>query len=137
VITLEGLLTVIIIGPHALAPARWLPKVWGGRSSRFRNGTEFAQVVDLVIRFHNELVGWLEDEPWNFEPTDFLRGEGRDAVVIVDEWCEGFIRGAYSDHAGPAFRRKRGHRSGRCRAAVEAVCGLSLSQARRSMPLGA
>jgi YD repeat-containing protein len=44
---------------------------------------------------------------------------------------------AYSDHAGPAFRRKRGHRSGLCRAAVEAVCGLWLSRPCRSMPLGA
>jgi uncharacterized protein len=100
IITLEGFLTAIIIGPNTLSPATWLPKVWGGRSPRFASEGEFQAFLDLVLRFHNDLVGWFERDPAEFEPTFYVRGEGRDAVVIVDEWCEGFVRGVALDKEG-------------------------------------
>lgn len=100
IITLEGFLTAIVIGPRTVTPAKWLPTVWGGRSPPFRSDTDFQAFVELVLAFHNDLVGWFEGDPAEFEPTFYVRGEGRDAVVIVDEWCEGFIRGVALDPKG-------------------------------------
>lgn len=100
IITLEGFVTAIIIGPNTFSPGRWLPKVWGGRSPRFKNETEFHAFVDLVLTFHNDLVGSCEGDSPAFEPTFYVRGEGCEALVIVDEWCEGFIRGIALDPKG-------------------------------------
>jgi yecA family protein len=36
IVELEGFLTALVIGPNAVSPIVWLPKVWGGRKPKLR-----------------------------------------------------------------------------------------------------
>lgn len=100
VITLEGFLTAIVIGPNTLSPMTWLPKVWGGRVAKFRDLEEMNRFIALVTAFYNEIVLWFEHDPQGFEPTFYeSKFEGK-RIAIVDEWCEGFLKGMRLDAAG-------------------------------------
>ena len=99
-VMLEGFLTTIVIGPNTLMPSSWWPRVFGGRKPRFRNEEEFKQAVGLVMRFYNDIAMHFETDPGDFEPTFYESKVGRKRVLIVDEWCEGFMRGMRLDAAG-------------------------------------
>ena len=99
-VMLEGFLTAIVIGPNTLLPSAWWPKVFGGRKPHFRNEEEFRQAVDWVMRFYNDIAMHFETDPGGFEPTFYESKMGRKRVLIVDEWCEGFMKGMRLDAAG-------------------------------------
>lgn len=100
IVTLEGFLTAIVIGPNTLMPMVWLPKVWGGRQPRFKDLEEMNRFMALVMGLYNSIVYQFESDPAGFEPTFYESKDGRKRVVIVDEWCEGFIKGMRLDAEG-------------------------------------
>jgi len=108
IVTLEGFLTPIVIGPNTLSPMLWLPRIWGGRTPKFRDVDELNQFTGLVMGFYNNLVAWFDEDPAGFEPTFYEhRVEGR-TIMIVDEWCDGFIRGMRLDaRAWKPLQRER------------------------------
>ena len=55
--TLHGYLTAIAIGPEAIMPAEWLPHVWGeeGGAPNWKNAKEAERIVELIMRFMNEV----------------------------------------------------------------------------------
>jgi uncharacterized protein len=100
IVELEGFLTAIVIGPNTLNPMIWLPKVWGGKAPTFKDLPEMNRFIGLVMGFYNDLVGWFECEPEQFQPTFYEhRVEGK-RILIVDEWCTGFLKGVRLDTAG-------------------------------------
>lgn len=62
VVTLEGFLTAIVIGPNTLMPTVWMPKVWGGRAPKFRDLSEVNRFVRRVMAFRSDigLRTWTE-----------------------------------------------------------------------------
>lgn len=96
-VTLEGFLTAIVIGPNTLMPTVWMPKVWGGRVPKFRDLDEMNRFVALVMAFYNDIALQFEADPADFVPTFYERKVGRKTFVIVDEWCEGFLKGVRLD----------------------------------------
>ncbi len=90
---LDGFLTAVISGPVMLAPSQWLPSVWGDFEPEWKNEKEFERVFMLIIDIMNSNVNSLMDSPDEYEP-EFLEHEieGKN-YTIVDEWCEGYIRG--------------------------------------------
>jgi uncharacterized protein len=100
VIELEGLLTAIVVGPHTLSPMSWLPKVWGGKTPRFKDLAEMNRFMALVMGYYNDIVGYFESDPQGFEPTFYESKAGKSKVIIVDEWCVGFIKGMRLDAVG-------------------------------------
>jgi uncharacterized protein len=100
VVTLEGFLTAIVIGPNTLMPMMWLPKVWGGRQPRFKDLEEMNRFMMLVMGLYNAIVFQFESDPAGFEPTFYESKVGRKRVIVVDEWCVGFIKGTRLDAAG-------------------------------------
>ena len=98
IIELEGFLTAIVIGPNTLSPLAWLPKVWGGKAPKFKDLDELNRFVALVMGYYNEIVSIFEQMPDQFEPT-FYQSKDR-GIVIVDEWCVGFIKGTRLDTEG-------------------------------------
>ena len=100
IVTLEGFLTAIVIGPHTLSPNHWLPKVWGGKTPRFKDREELNRFIALVMDFYNEIVTCFESNPAVFEPTFYERTLEGKTIRIVDEWCEGFVKGVRLDAAG-------------------------------------
>jgi uncharacterized protein len=97
IVELEGFLTAVVIGPRTLSPLTWLPKVWGGRSPKFRDLDEMNRFTALVVGYYNEIVAIFEHNAQAFEPTFYeSRVEGR-CVLVVDEWCGGFMKGVRLD----------------------------------------
>jgi uncharacterized protein len=107
IVELEGFLTAIIIGPNTLSPLAWLPKVWGGKQpTKFKDLDELNRFVALVMGFYNSIAVIFETAPGEFEPT-FYESRVRDKkVMIVDEWCVGFIKGMRMDSSGWKLLRR-------------------------------
>jgi uncharacterized protein len=108
IVELEGFLTAIVIGPNAIPPTVWLPKVWGGTEPKFKDLAETNRFVALVMSYHNEIVGDFEHSPQTFEPTFYESDVDGERVVIVDEWCAGFLKGMRLDAPGwKSIKRER------------------------------
>jgi uncharacterized protein len=108
IVTLEGFLTAIVIGPNTISPMLWLPEVWGKGKPQFKNLRELNHFTALVMGLHNEITGCFQQEPANFEPSFYERPLNDKTVIIVDEWCEGFIKGTRMDTDGwKPLRRER------------------------------
>jgi len=109
IVELEGFLTAVIIGPNTLSPLAWLPKVWGGKQpTGFKDLDELNRFIALLLGFYNSIAAAFETAPGEFEPTFYeSKGKGK-KVVIVDEWCVGFIKGMRMDPTGwKLLRRER------------------------------
>lgn len=100
IIELEGFLTAIVIGPNTLSPMAWLPKVWGGKTPKFKSLEEMNRFIALVMAYYNEIVAWFEHQPERFQPTFYERKIDGKRIRIVDEWCVGFLKGIRLDAAG-------------------------------------
>ena len=90
---LDGLLTAVISGPVMLPPSQWLPQVWGDFEPEFENAEDFQQVMSLMMRHMNNIAAMLMEQPQNFEPLFLERVVDGETHAIVDEWCEGYMRG--------------------------------------------
>lgn len=98
-VELEGFLTAIIIGPTTLMPMAWLPKVWGGKQPRFKSPEEMNRFMALVMGYYNDIVMWFEHQPERFQPTFYQSMFEGKRVIVVDEWCVGFLKGIRLDAA--------------------------------------
>jgi uncharacterized protein len=90
---LDGLLTAVVSGPVTIVPSRWLPAVWGDFEPTWNNLEEYQEFMSLVLRHMNDIAAALVQEPQTFEPIYLENVVSGDAVVIVDEWCQGYLRG--------------------------------------------
>jgi uncharacterized protein len=100
VVELEGFLTALIIGPNTVSPTLWLPKVWGGRTPKFKDIAEMNRFVALVMGLYNDIAFTFDQAPQTFRPTFYESRIERRRVVIVDEWCFGFLKGMRLDARG-------------------------------------
>ena len=90
---LDGFFTAIVSGPVLIHPSRWLPAVWGDFEPEWKRAEDFEIVVSLMVRHMNGIVATLMEQPEDFEPLcleNTLKGK---TYTIVDEWCEGYVRG--------------------------------------------
>jgi len=90
---LDGLLTAIVSCPVVIQPSRWLPAVWGDFEPVWESEKDFGDILSLMMRHMNGIAATLMEQPQDFEPI-FLESviEGK-TYTIVDEWCEGYMRG--------------------------------------------
>jgi uncharacterized protein len=90
---LDGFLTAIVSGPVTVLPSQWWPEIWGDCPPVFETAGEVEQVFSWMIRHMNGISAMLMQQPEDFEPI-FCESEvdGR-IYTIVDEWCEGYMRG--------------------------------------------
>lgn len=90
---LDGFFTALVSGPVMIPPSRWLPAVWGDFEPEWETANDFEAFVSLMIRHMNGIAATLMEQPEDFEPL-FLENtlEGK-AYTVVDEWCEGYVRG--------------------------------------------
>ena len=100
VVELEGFLTALVVGPNTLSPTLWLPKVWGGRTPKFKAVAELNRFVALVMALYNEIALTFDQAPQTFRPTFYESKLEKRRVVIVDEWCSGFLKGMRLDAQG-------------------------------------
>lgn len=90
---LDGLFTALVSGPVMIPPSRWLPAVWGDFEPTWEKEKDFEDVLSLMTRHMNGIVATLMEQPEDFAPM-FLEREVEGKIYpIVDEWCEGYLRG--------------------------------------------
>jgi uncharacterized protein len=94
--TLHGFMTAVAIGPETIMPAEWLLKVWGESPDdipKWKNKKEEDRILELVMRFMNEVLVTFEVAPKEFEPL-FCEGEFEgQSVIDAEAWCWGFWEG--------------------------------------------
>jgi len=82
----------LAIGPDTVLPSQWLPWVWdlydGEAEAQFEDLDEANWIMQLVMRFYNQVVQQFADDPQVFEPIYW-----RSAEWGAAEWCEGFLLG--------------------------------------------
>lgn len=90
---LDGLLTAIVSGPETIQPSRWLPAVWGDYEPAWKSEKDFEEILTLMIRHMNSIAAILMEQPQDFEPMFHEHEVKGKAYTIVDEWCQGYMRG--------------------------------------------
>jgi uncharacterized protein len=90
---LDGFLTAIVSGPEAIMPSTWLSAVWGDFEHVWESPKEMETIFSLMVRHMNDIVSYLMESPDEFEPLFLERSLEDGTVMIVDEWCEGYLRG--------------------------------------------
>ncbi len=92
---LDGFLTAVVSGPVTLLPSRWLPALWGDFEPQWESIEEHEAFLSLLIRHSNNIIGLLMNGPDDFEPIFLERRRGGRVHVVVDDWCEGYMRGVH------------------------------------------
>jgi uncharacterized protein len=90
---LDGLLTAVVSSPVMIMPSIWYPVVWGDYPPVFETDADVNRVFSLVLRHMNGIAAMLMECPEEFEPMFTYREVGGKEFTIVDEWCEGYMRG--------------------------------------------
>lgn len=90
---LDGLLTAVVSGPVPVPPSRWMPQVWGDFPPVWEDEREVEQVMSLLMSHMNSIAGLLMQQPDDFDPMFEQRIVDDKTYTIVDEWCEGYMRG--------------------------------------------
>lgn len=94
--TLHGFLTAIAIGPETIMPAEWLPHIWGEDHKLvpiFKNAKEQERIVNLIMRFMNEVLVTFEVAPKEFEPLFVEHEHEGQTLIDAEAWCWGFWEG--------------------------------------------
>lgn len=90
---LDGFFTAIVSSPVLIPPSQWLPALWGEFEPDWQNARDFEAIFSLLMRHMNVIAGMLMEMPEEFEPLFLEHTEGDRTDTIVDEWCEGYVRG--------------------------------------------
>jgi yecA family protein len=90
---LDGFLCAVACAPVLIKPSRWLPAIWGGpdRSPAWPDLDEAQRFLSTVTLIYNDVVRGLADD--SFEALYLERRIEDNTYTIVDEWCDGFLRG--------------------------------------------
>jgi uncharacterized protein len=90
---LDGFLTAIVSGPVAVMPSRWLAVLYGDFPPVWNQTEEAEKILSLLLRHMNDISFWLLEEPEEFKPLYLENTASEKPVIVVDEWCEGYMRG--------------------------------------------
>ena len=90
---LDGMFTALVSGPISTVPSQWLPVVWGEFEPVWESQEEFQEIFSLMIRHMNGIAHLLMESPEEFEPLFLGREVEGNTYTIVDEWCDGYVRG--------------------------------------------
>ena len=86
---LDGFLAGVVTCPEPIAPAEWLPVVWGTPDAPlFEDENEERWYADLVTGHHDAIVAAFAKEPSRYKP--FLEVDTRNREVLWELWIEGF-----------------------------------------------
>lgn len=92
IVELDGFLTAIVSGPGMIMPSEWLPAVWGDFEPEWNDEQDFEKILILMVRHMNAISAILMDHPQDFEPIFYGREADGKSYMIVDEWCDGYLR---------------------------------------------
>jgi len=90
---LDGFFAALACAPDTILPSRWLPAIWGGEdySPVWPNEEEIGEFTRAVFALYNQVMQDMNDDV--YEALFLEREVEGKTYTIVDEWCEGFLRG--------------------------------------------
>lgn len=94
--TLHGYLTAIAIGPETIMPSEWLLQVWGQDEDaipKWKSPKESERIIELIMRFMNEVLVTFEVAPKEFEPLYCEHEHEGEDLIDAEGWCWGFWEG--------------------------------------------
>ena len=101
---LDGYLTAIVCGPATILPSEWLRWVWdlqdGEDAPEFQSQSQAQRILELLMRHMNSINQTLSHAPEHYEPLLMENPNNGDPVLIIDEWCTGFMKGIGLDSQG-------------------------------------
>lgn len=90
---LNGFFTALASSPTTVMPEQWLPAVAGGKVPKFKKPAHEEAYTALMLRYASQVAEELGDDVDHFEPL-FEESEGEEGnVIIMEEWCFGYMRG--------------------------------------------
>lgn len=91
---LDGYLTAVVSGPETIPPSEWLDFMWGENGkANWKDAQECEDIFGLMFRQMNDISAVLMDAPMEFEPLFMERETENKTYTLVDEWCDGYLRG--------------------------------------------
>ena len=90
---LDGFFTAIVSGPVMIHPSEWIPALWGDVPPEWDNEDELQKALSLFMQHMNGIAATLMTQPDYFEALFLERVVEDKTYTIVDEWCEGYMRG--------------------------------------------
>ena len=93
---LHGFLTCIALGPDAIRPDEWLPRVWGPEpedSPKFRNPEQAKHIEQLIFRTLEDIKLTFEVAPNDFEPLFCEHQWKGQSILDAEAWAWGFVEG--------------------------------------------
>ena len=93
--TFDGYLHAIAIGPTALHPKQWLPKVWAMDTMLppMKSMDQLNRVLSLIMRHFNSIISGFESDPREFIPYwETVTRRGRE-YIDAEMWAHGFVTG--------------------------------------------
>ena len=90
---LDGFFTAIVSSPEMIPPSQWSAAVWGDYEPVWESEKEFEGIFTLLMRHMNGIAETLMEQPEDFEALFLERVVKEKTYTIVDEWCEGYLRG--------------------------------------------
>jgi len=90
---LDGFFAAVVSGPVTIPPSKWLLAVWGDFEPEFSSDEEAQKVIMLMMDIMNSTVTALMESSEEFEPLFEVSVIDSKEYTIVDEWCEGYMRG--------------------------------------------
>jgi uncharacterized protein len=98
-VTLDGFLTALVVGPRLVAPSVWLPMVWGDTSEPvFESKDQAEWIISLLLRRMNMISNMFGKNSAGFEPLLYEREVKGTRFWLADDWCFGFIRAMALGH---------------------------------------
>lgn len=90
---LDGFFAALACAPETIMPSTWMPAIWGDdrTSPDWEDESDFSQFSQAILLQYNLVM--MEFQIQDYEPL-FLESIAPGAdLLIVDDWCEGFLRG--------------------------------------------
>jgi uncharacterized protein len=93
IVTLDGYLTALAIGPALVPPSVWLPLVWSDeKEPSFASPVEAEYMVGLLMRRYNDILRMFGEKGTGFEPLLYAQEvDGETESAGETNWCAGFM----------------------------------------------
>jgi hypothetical protein len=74
IVTLDGFLTALAIGPDLVPPSVWLPVVWGREKEPvFESAAQAERIIAILLRRFNDIGRMFGENATGFEPLLYTR----------------------------------------------------------------
>ncbi len=90
---LDGYFAALGCAPETIMPSSWIPVIWGGDefSPEWESEQEFTRFSQAILAHYNSVTTDFQSD--DYQPL-FMEGSQNDSLLlVVDDWCEGFLRG--------------------------------------------